>query len=51
MWLIGSSCSLTADTLGRVIIAPYEITPAILMAIIGGPLFIILLKRSSMHES
>ena len=42
---------LIADTLGRVIIAPYEITPAILMAIIGGPLFIILLKRSSVHES
>ena len=49
--LLGALVLLTADTLGRVIIAPYEITPAILMAIIGGPLFIILLKRSSMHES
>ena len=49
--LLGSLVLLIADTLGRVIIAPYEITPAILLAIIGGPLFIILLKRSSMHES
>ena len=49
--LLGALVLLTADTLGRVIIAPYEITPAILMAIIGCPLFIILLKRSSMHES
>ena len=49
--LLGALVLLIADTLGRVIIAPYEITPAILMAIIGGPLFIILLKRSSMHES
>ena len=40
-----------ADTIGRVIIAPYEIAPAILMALIGGPLFIVLLKRSSVHES
>lgn len=49
--LLGALVLLIADTLGRVIIAPYEITPAILMAIIGGPLFIILLKRSSVHES
>lgn len=49
--LLGALILLIADTLGRVIIAPYEITPAILMAVIGGPLFIILLKRSSMHES
>ena len=49
--LLGALVLLIADTLGRVTIAPYEITPAILMSIIGGPLFIILLKRSSMHES
>ena len=49
--LLGAIILLMADTIGRVIIAPYEITPAILMAIIGGPLFIILLKRSSVHES
>ena len=49
--LLGAIVLLLADTLGRVIIAPYEITSAILMAIIGGPLFIVLLKRSSMHES
>lgn len=49
--LLGAIILLLADTIGRVIIAPYEITPAILMALIGGPLFIVLLKRSSMHES
>lgn len=37
---------LITDTIGRVIMAPYEIAPAIIMAVIGGPLFIILLKRS-----
>ena len=49
--LLGALVLLIADTLGRVIIAPYEIAPAILMALIGGPLFIVLLKRSSVHES
>ena len=49
--LLGAIILLMADTIGRVIIAPYEIAPAILMALIGGPLFIVLLKRSSMHES
>lgn len=49
--LLGALVLLIADTLGRVIIAPYEIAPAILMSLIGGPLFIVLLKRSSVHES
>ena len=49
--LLGAIILLMADTIGRVIIAPYEIAPAILMALIGGPLFIVLLKRSSVHES
>lgn len=45
-FLIGMIVLLITDTIGRVIIAPYEIAPAIIMAVIGGPLFIILLKRS-----
>lgn len=44
--LMGAIILLVADTLGRVIMAPYEISSAIIMAIVGGPLFIILLKRS-----
>lgn len=45
-FLIGMIVLLVTDTIGRVIIAPYEIAPAIILAVIGGPLFIILLKRS-----
>ena len=45
-FLIGMIVLLITDTIGRVIMAPYEIAPAIIMAVIGGPLFIILLKRS-----
>ena len=44
--LLGAITLLSADTLGRVIMAPYEISSAIIMAIVGGPLFIVLLKRS-----
>ena len=44
--LMGAIILLVADTLGRVIMAPYEISSAIIMAIVGGPLFIILLKLS-----
>ena len=44
--LMGAIILLVADTLGRVIMAPYEISSVIIMAIVGGPLFIILLKRS-----
>lgn len=51
-FLLGAITLLVADTIGRVVIAPYEISSAIIMAIIGGPLLIILLKRSmSIHES
>ena len=48
--LLGALVLLTADTLGRVAFA-FILVLFILIAIIGGPLFIILLKRSSMHES
>lgn len=44
--LLGAIILLAADTLGRIIMSPYEISSAIIMAIVGGPVFIILLKRS-----
>lgn len=44
--LLGSFIFLFADTIGRMIAYPYEISASIIMAVIGGPMFIILLKRS-----
>lgn len=44
--LLGAAVFLIADTVGRSIAYPYEISPAIIMAIIGGPMLAILLKRS-----
>lgn len=44
--LLGAFILLLADTLGRTVAAPYEIPAGILMAVIGGPFFVFLLKRS-----
>lgn len=44
--VLGAFVFLVADTVGRSIAYPYEISAAIIMAIIGGPLLIVLLKRS-----
>jgi iron complex transport system permease protein len=44
--LLGAFTLLLADTLGRTIAAPYEVSASILMAVIGGPFFVFLLKRS-----
>ncbi|SNS77158.1 iron complex transport system permease protein [Anaerovirgula multivorans] len=44
--LLGSFTVLFADTVGRVIVYPYEIPTSIIMAVIGGPFFIFLLRRS-----
>ena len=44
--LLGALVFLFADTLGRSIAYPYEISAAIIMAIIGGPMLIVLLKRN-----
>lgn len=44
--LLGAVVFLVADTIGRVIAQPYEISASVIMAVIGGPFFIILLKRS-----
>ena len=44
--LLGAFTLLLADTLGRTIAAPYEISAAIIMSVVGGPFFILLLRRS-----
>lgn len=44
--LAGALLILTADTLGRTIIAPNEIPASIIMAVIGGPFLIFLLRKS-----
>lgn len=44
--LAGALLILTADTLGRTIIAPSEIPASIIMAVIGGPFLIFLLRKS-----
>lgn len=44
--VLGAFTLLLADTIGRTIAAPYEISASIIMSVIGGPFFIILLRRS-----
>lgn len=47
--LLGATIYLIADTLGRTIAAPYEINASIIMAVIGGPFFILLLRRQNKY--
>lgn len=49
--LLGALLFLTADTLGRTIAAPYEISASVIMAVAGGPFFIILLKGKGNYGS
>src|SRR5690625_4040639 len=44
--LSGALLIVTADTIGRTIMAPIEIPASIIMAIIGGPFLIFLLRKS-----
>ncbi len=44
--VLGAFALLLADTVGRTIAAPYEISAAVVMSVIGGPFFILLLRRS-----
>ena len=44
--LLGAFTLLLADTVGRTIAAPYEISASVIMSVVGGPFFIILLRRS-----
>ena len=47
--ILGAFVFLTADTVGRWIAYPYEISASILMAVVGGPVFIFLLLRSKKY--
>ncbi len=47
--ILGALFFLTADTFGRWIAYPYEISASILMAVVGGPMFIVLLLRSKKY--
>ncbi|MCL2819063.1 MAG: iron ABC transporter permease [Actinomycetia bacterium] len=47
--LAGAFLMLLADTAGRLIAYPYEINAGILMAIVGGPLFIMLLRGKNTY--
>ncbi|MGT2935287.1 FecCD family ABC transporter permease [Streptococcus castoreus] len=46
--LLGAFVFLLADTLGRHLAYPLEISPAIIMSVVGGPYFIYLLRRSEL---
>ena len=45
--IAGALLMLLADTTGRTIAAPNEISAAVIMAVSGGPCFIVLLRRAS----
>lgn len=44
--ILGAFTLLIADTAGRTIASPYEISASIIMSVVGGPFFILLLRRS-----
>lgn len=45
--LMGSTILLIADTIGRTIIAPYEIPVGVITTVFGGPFFLYLLRKDS----
>lgn len=45
--LLGSVMLLMSDTIGRTIIAPYEIPVGIITTVLGGPFFLYLLRKDS----
>lgn len=47
--LLGAFTLLLADTVGRTIAAPYEISASVIMSVVGGPFFILLLRRSKQN--
>lgn len=48
--LLGAVAFLLADTIGRTIASPYEISASVIMSVVGGPFFILLLRRSEKHH-
>lgn len=49
--LSGALIFLFADTLGRTLMPPYEVSASVIMAVLGGPFFILLLRRRSGYGS
>lgn len=49
--LAGAFTFLLADTIGRTIATPYEVSAAVIMSVVGGPFFIILLRRSKKYAN
>lgn len=47
--ILGAFIFLFADTVGRTIAYPYEISASVIMSVIGGPFFVILLRRSKQN--
>lgn len=47
--IMGALLILVADTLGRTVMAPIEIPASILLAVIGGPFLIFLLRKSDQY--
>lgn len=47
--LLGAFTLLLADTVGRTIAVPYEISASVIMSVAGGPFFILLLRRSKQN--
>ena len=45
--LLGSTILLAADTVGRTMIAPYEIPVGVITTVFGGPFFLYLLRKDS----
>ena len=43
--LIGGLLVVTADIIGRVVVRPGELQVGIMMALVGGPVFIVLVRR------
>ena len=44
--LAGAFTFLLADTAGRTIASPYEVSAAVIMSVVGGPFFLLLLRRT-----
>jgi len=47
--LLGAFIFLLTDTIGRTIAYPYEISASVVMSVVGGPFFILLLRRSKKY--
>lgn len=47
--ILGAFTLLLADTVGRTVAAPYEISASVIMSVVGGPFFILLLRRSGQN--